>query len=139
LDRNPMYASRPQEIVAAIRAHLNGDGRPVDGLTTPIETLQRRAFRNWILLWTALILGFVVWVPAALVWLLLVRRHEVRESRIRDKVERKVDEELYRKEDRYLQNHLTTLVQIKPGLFRLMTLRLVLWLINFAASHIFLT
>src|SRR5437016_2147031 len=41
LDKNPMYSSRPQEIQTAIHARVKTD---LDGLITPIEKLQRRAF-----------------------------------------------------------------------------------------------
>jgi len=136
LDQNPMYSSRPQEIQAAIRARVKSE---LDGLITPIEKLQGRAFRNWVLVIVAAIVGFVFWVPAAVIWLLLIRRRENRESSTPDTTKREVDRRLFGSEDRYTQNHLTTLVQVQPGLFRLISLRVVLWLINFAAAHIYIT
>ena len=50
-----------------------------------------------------------------------------------------VDERLFGKEDIWVQNHLTTLTNIKPGAFRLRTLKGVLWLINLLAKTVFIT
>ena len=140
LDANPMYSSRPQEIQTAIRARVKTD---LDGLITPIEKLQRRAFRNWtvlkILALIVGILGLPVWIAAAAILAALLRRCELRESATPDTVNREVDPRLFGSEDRYTQNHLTTLVQIQPGLFRRITLRVVLWAINLAAAHIYVT
>ncbi|HKV38161.1 MAG TPA: hypothetical protein VJX67_03030, partial [Blastocatellia bacterium] len=45
-----------------------------------------------------------------------------------------IDDAIFHRENRQVQNQLTHLVDIKPGLFRLFTLKVVLGVINFAAK-----
>jgi hypothetical protein len=107
--------------------------------TQPRQTLGER-----VIPWLRIVaVGFGIFVllliltPLAIVWLVILRRKENRDSdyfqnhfqfvpyaHIRALVER---------EDRIVQNHLASITEVKPGWFRLATLKLVLWFANLLA------
>ena len=72
-------------------------------------------------------------------WWRSLRRHEVRDAEafrpLQIDPERFLD--LKQREDHKVQNQITHLVEIKPGLIRQVTLRFVLWAINLLARTIF--
>lgn len=86
---------------------------------------------------TAKILGFGVLLPFA-AYVLLLRIHEIRD--LEDKqLQPETDHlnELLQMEDHLGQNHLTVISTVKPGKFRLWTLKVVLWAINVLARYVF--
>jgi hypothetical protein len=66
-----------------------------------------------------------------LVWLRCLETHDKQDDK---PWEAKNKEEIQAIEDRQLQNHLTSVIDIKPGGLRLTTLRIVLFAINLAAT-----
>jgi hypothetical protein len=74
------------------------------------------------------------------VWLLILRQHEKRDARTAR--ESKLSEpehtgRLARREDQVVQNQLSSVINIKPGLFRRITLWIVLAVIDLAARYIY--
>jgi hypothetical protein len=89
-------------------------------------------------LWLTLaVLGCGVVLPVA-AYVLLLRFHEIRD--LEDKQlqpESAHLNELLQMEDHQGQNHLTVISTVKPGIFRLLTLKTVLWAINVLARFYF--
>jgi len=86
---------------------------------------------------TAAILGCGIVLPLA-AFILLLRIHEIRD--LEDKQlqpESAHLNELLQMEDHQGQNHLTAISTVKPGIFRLLTLKTVLWAINLLARFYF--
>ncbi|WP_315927079.1 cytochrome P450 [Mesorhizobium sp. SP-1A] len=73
-------------------------------------------------------------VALLLVWL---RRLETASTASMDSISLKRLEELQQREDRGMQNHMTAVSTIKPGIFRRLLLRFVFYIISIAATHIF--
>lgn len=97
------------------------------------------ALGAWILLAVALLLKFPrIVIGALLLFILALRWHEIREAQGRGPTPPTIDPRLFGKEDLITQNHLTTLVGVKPGSFRLGTLKGVLFLINQLAKTVFI-
>jgi hypothetical protein len=89
---------------------------------------------------TLLALLYLVLTLALVVggWLLLLRRNEKRdEADAWTEKHRPKAPELARREDRVVQNQLSSVINIKPGFVRKWTLRTVLTAIDFAARYIF--
>lgn len=87
-------------------------------------------------LWARLVLFFT---PMALLGLFLfvLRTHEKADDANKDQLKMEfvpVEEAIFRRENHQVQNQLTHIVEIKPGKFRLYTLKTVLWIINLAAK-----
>lgn len=73
-------------------------------------------------------------LPLAVVWLVMLRRKESRDTAI-DTVSKAHVSRLVEREDRthVVQNHMASITLVKPGVFRRTTLRGVLWLVNLLA------
>ena len=71
------------------------------------------------------------------VFVVLLRLHERSEPAPHLRPERKHVEELEALEDHLVQNPFTAVGFVKPGLFRLMTIKTILLAIDFAARHVF--
>jgi len=130
----------PGEIFARIKAYLGAqaDVPPY----TPSATYRSLVARSRI--------SLALWIGAALLLLPLLllfllfytpflRRNEKRDDATPGPPWLGVDPRLFGKEDIWVQNHLTTLTNIKPGKFRLRTLKGVLWIINRLARTVFIT
>lgn len=135
-----------ESIVAprSIRSRIQTFTRNDPSLDWAEETQIRQTFAERIVPWIKIIIVAVVIfillpviIPLAIIWLLILRRKENRDadefqedfefvsySHIRKLVER---------EDRIVQNHLVSITNVKPGWFRLVTLKLILWLANLIA------
>ncbi len=74
---------------------------------------------------------------AALLLAAVLRYHEMRDPQAGMQLNAVNVKDLAERENQIVQNQLTHLVDIKPGAFRLMTLRFVLWSINVLAKAIF--
>lgn len=74
-----------------------------------------------------------VLLPVAIVWLIVLRRHERRDPGDVAPVSQAHVERLAEQEDRIVQNHYAGIFPVKPGRFRRVTLRLVLRLTNLIA------
>jgi hypothetical protein len=155
-------SDHPLQLRRNIEQHLQRESiGSFDGLITPLEKLRTRVYLNVVLLVAVIlalgtafysvalsILGgdgiafLAVLIIAAvpiLGALLVIRIKEIREPKTQSNGTARIDPRLFHIEDRFPQNHLTTLVEIKPGRFRLYTLRVVLWQINLLARLIFIT
>jgi hypothetical protein len=82
------------------------------------------------------IFGWVVF-GALLLFVIVLLIHEMNDQSISGQSPVHAEQALIRREDHQVQNQLTHLVEIKPGLFRLYTLKTVLWVINQLAIHWF--
>ncbi len=126
------------ELLQRIKDHLvKSQVSAVPSLET-LDAQSRRSWRNVVI--TALIGAplLLLCSPLILIWYVALRINEVRDSKI-VKPPLPVDPRLFGKEDIWIQNHLTTLVDVKPGKFRLGTLKFVLWLVNILAKTVFIT
>jgi len=83
-----------------------------------------------ILLLPAIVLG----LPA---WLVLLRVHERRDPAPRFKPDAVYVDQLSSLEDHIGQNAFSAVGLVKPGRFRLLTVRAVLWLVNYGIRHFF--
>jgi hypothetical protein len=86
---------------------------------------------------TALTLLSPVAVPAAAVWLLLVRRRELADAQEDGVPDQDHVDEVRRFEDVGAQNPFTAIGEVKPGLVRLVTMRVALAGLDFANRHAF--
>ena len=77
-------------------------------------------------------------IVALLLFALALRWQEIKDARGPGPTPPPIDPRLFAKEDLFTQNHLTTEVTVKPGVFRLGTLKGVLWLINQLAKTVFI-
>jgi hypothetical protein len=70
----------------------------------------------------------------AVIYLIVLRWHESRDQQDNRPWESPNISAVQDVEDRQLQNHLTSVIEIKPGCFRLLTLKVVLFAINLVAK-----
>ncbi len=109
---------------------------------TPFPSYSGLALRSRLnlALWIG---GALLLSPLLLLFLLgyvpFLRRHEKQEAASPGPPRLGIDPRLFGKEDVWVQNHLTTLTNVKPGAFRLRTLKGVLWIINLLARTVFIT
>lgn len=87
-----------------------------------------------LLLIFVLLLAFLPFSP---IYLAILRYKEEQDAQQDSRLSSKERNELTIREDRVVQNQFSAVGLIKPGLFRLTTARVLLWLINFASRHIF--
>lgn len=110
--------------------------------TQTYDSILKRSKVNsllWILLAAALLFKFPrPIIIALLLFILVLRWHEMRDAKGPGPTPPDIDPRLFGKEDLWTQNHLTTLVGVKPGGFRRGTLKGVLWLINQLAKTVFI-
>jgi hypothetical protein len=78
-----------------------------------------------------------VLVPGALLWLLLVRAIEQRDTQEEGLPDQGHVDDVRRYEDLRAQNPFTGVGEIKPGLIRLVTMRVALAGLNFACRHVY--
>ena len=84
----------------------------------------------------ALALARVAWrllLPAAAVWVVVLRWKEQHDPSRFEPASHELVQRLTAREDNIVQNHLASLIHVKPGPFRRATLRVVLWAANLLA------
>jgi hypothetical protein len=104
------------------------------GLIALLVTVVGFLLNFWL---TVAVLGFGIVLPLA-AFILVLRIYEIRD--LEDKQlqpESAHLNELLQMEDHQGQNHLTAISTVKPGIFRLLTLKTVLWAINLLARFYF--
>jgi hypothetical protein len=114
---------------------------PVKPQLSP-RTLDQQRTRAWtslVLLALAALPLIVLLLPVIAVLVIILRQHEKADAAAPLPPPLPIDPRLFQHEDVYTMNHLTTMVNVKPGPFRLRTLKLVLWLINLLAKTVFIT
>lgn len=132
-EQKNLLSLSPQQVYDRILQHLQKPDSPrPEPSPETLPQLQARSMRN---LGFLLLIGIPVALllsPLLLIWFLLLRMHEIRDNKIPPK-HLPIDPRLFEKEDYLAQNHLTTLVNVKPGFFRKATLKSVLWLVGIVA------
>jgi len=130
--------------LGSLRSRIQTFTRNESSLDWAEEMQIRQTLMERIIPWVEIFaVGFGIFIlmpviiPLAIIWLMILRRKENRDAdefqndfefvaydHIRGLVER---------EDRIVQNHLASITRVKPGWFRLVTLKLVLRLANLVA------
>jgi hypothetical protein len=97
--------------------------------------------RRTLLQLTAFVIGVVLLSPLIAVWLFVLRLFFERTDKPLDLMPSGLPPELLRslerREDFYVQNQFSQLMDVKPGLFRSITLKMVLWATNFLSRNFF--
>lgn len=138
LDTHPeLHQLPPNEIKHRIARHLSDLG-----IMKRYPEVKRPSLRSSgnILLAAIVILLLLPLLPLLILIagtaLILLRHHEKQDRYQEEKYSNlKNTETLQQQEDRIIQNQLTHLVELKPGLFRYLTLRFVLEAIYFLAKY----
>ncbi|WP_438023974.1 hypothetical protein [Sorangium sp. So ce233] len=134
--KTPGWPPSPSEIRTRIQAHL----AKFPGLSTALFDRDLPTWKDalpWLI--PASLAGIVALplvIEAAIVYAILLRYHEIRDKPDSLKTNFPISH-LTELEDHTIQNQLTHIVPIKPGLFRLWTLKGVLWAINTLAYYIY--
>jgi hypothetical protein len=143
-ERARMEKQSAQEIRQALLAHL--ESRQALGSAvappprTPLTGLVNLVLKSRVSQITLVLLTLPLTVPLlplAVLFLLILRRHERRDDAI-EKTTDSVPKEVTRQENRKAQNQLTHVVEIKPGPFRRCLLGAVLFLIDQLCRHYFI-
>ncbi|PSB24115.1 hypothetical protein [Stenomitos frigidus] len=92
-------------------------------------------FLSGLLLILVLGLAFLPFAPLYAAILRFKETRDAQQDRLR--LSGKERDELAIREDHAVQNQFSAVGLIKPGLFRLATVRVLLWLVNFTARHVF--
>jgi hypothetical protein len=80
----------------------------------------------------------LAFLPFSPIYAVILRRKETRDAQQdRLRLSSKERDELAIREDHVVQNQFSAVGLIKPGFFRITTVRVLLWLVNFTARHIF--
>lgn len=138
--KKPLSNLTTDQVLEKIRTFLN-----TPGVTRPVlspTTLQAQIKKSWRNVWITAIVGIPILLallPLLLIWYIVLRIHENRDNAAPIPPQLPIDPRLFGKEDYCVQNHLTTMVEVKPGKFRLGTLKVILWLINLLAKTVFTT
>ncbi len=144
-NRPALVNQQPEQIQAAISAHLGSVDKP-----EPQPFLNRNGdmiFKSILAVLGLTILGglfgflgsaaqmvVVILLVLAVIYAIVLRSHESRDKQDNRPWESKNVSAVQDVEDRQLQNHLTSVIEIKPGYFRLMTLKVVLFGISLVAK-----
>lgn len=84
-----------------------------------------------------IILGVIVFAALLGIWIIILRFKEKRDKIFPRTRYDERDEELAAREDKVVQNQMTLLVDMKPGLFRLLTLKFVFAAVEILARYLF--
>lgn len=140
--RADLAGQDPVAVHRRIRDHLRAGppGLEPGDLEPAVERGAGVWLRKWatlVLLGVAALLLLTFLLPFTLAWYVTLRRHERRDKP--DRAVRAVHglPDLIAVEDRIVQNQLTHLVDLKPGVFRYVTQRVVLFAIDQLARVIF--
>ena len=142
LNRSPdgLTDADPASIRARVQEHIAQDG----GLSWARRPAPRPGFAFRVKELAHLVGGVLLVVllsplllVVAPVFLVLLRLHERSDPAPHLRPEREHVEELDAFEDHLVQNPFTAVGFVKPGLFRLLTIKTILLAIDFAARHVF--
>ena len=142
LDRSPdgFAEADPASIRARVQEHIAQDGRlswarrPASTPGFAFRVKELAHFVGGVLLVVLLSPLLLVVAP---VFLVLLWLHERSDPAPHLRPQREHVEELDALEDHLVQNPFTAVGFVKPGLFRLMTIKTILLAIDFAARHVF--
>ena len=101
----------------------------------PRQTFIER-FLPWLHV-TIFLIGLIIFlpvlIPAGILWVIVLRRVEKADMASKDLPSVNHLQNLVEREDKIAQNHIATITTVKPGWFRQITLRMVLWVANLLA------
>jgi len=126
----------PTDVRAAIQAHVRSDPRFSWAATTPPRQTRREHWGQVSRLAAAAVgalLASPVLVPLLIVWLGIVRFQEMTDPVQKGPADPEWVNAQLDTEDVAAQNHLASVIAVKPGFVRATTLPVVLWVINLLA------
>lgn len=131
---------------ATLRQKIQGFVQGIPAFAWALGSQPRQTTAEWLvprlklgLAALVLLLLLPLLIPVALVWLVVLRSKE-RSDRAQNTLgNHEHVKQLVRREDRthIVQNHMASFTQVKPGWFRLATLRVVLRIVNLVARAVF--
>jgi hypothetical protein len=141
LDAAPALRRRgPLEVREAIRGHVAGDPSLAWALRAPEPPelgFRVREALHMVLVPALLVVLLPLLVPAALVWLAWLRRHELGDAPPDLQLDPDRLRRLREREDAGPQNQISTLAEIKPGAFWHLTAWVFLGVARYSARHVF--
>jgi hypothetical protein len=131
-----------RRVHAAIQDFIRGQPdlrwaeRPAEGLTFGWRLKER--IRFFLILLVLLVLAPVSLLVLP-IWLILLRYHEKRDAAQERhlRLSHQTRKTLALDEDRLVQNQFSAVGNVKPGWFRVLTVRALLWALNISFRHIF--
>jgi hypothetical protein len=144
LDKITAHASTVPASADSLRGDIQAFTRSDPDLAWAEVSQGRQTFVEravpWIKIIITAIAGLVllpILIPVGIVWLIILRRKEKRDSEDFQNNFQFVSDAhiqgLVGREDYFVQNHLASVTLVKPGWFRRFTLRVVLWLARLLA------
>ncbi len=131
-------SQKPQRIRTDIQRHIEQTDlrwalRPPHGPPLSYRLFRGTGWRSVLALLVAVPLLFVLFP----IWAIILRHKEKTDKEFSRTRYDKRAKELAAREDKVVQNQMTNLVDMKPGRFRLFTLKLVFTLVEVAARYFF--
>jgi hypothetical protein len=132
----------PEQIRADLRGFVSKEAKlrfaqnRAPGLPLGYRIRERLTFFGTLLLFLVLSPLFLVALPF---FVILLRVHEIRDAQRRQALRLSAEEQidLRLREDQIVQNQISAVGNAKPGWFRGITLRALLWALDFASRHVF--
>jgi hypothetical protein len=130
--------SSPEAIRQNLQSFVREQPELKWALNTPRRLTSSARFMPWIRIVVAALIALAlspVLIPILIVALIVLRYKESRDSPTPNE-NKDHTKELVQREDRthIVQNHMANVTEVKPGLFRQIVLRAVLWLANLVAG-----
>ncbi len=139
-EKQPLTGLSPGQVRQKLLTYLQQQAQAKPEISSEtLEAQTKRSGRNVILALLIAVPILILTLPLLVIWYIVLRWHEVKDAGKPLPPPRPIDPRLFGKEDYCVQNHLTTLVEVKPGAFRLYTLKGILAVINLLAKTIFIT
>lgn len=131
-------AGTPVSIRQKVQSFVQSQAASAWALTSPPRQTQMEHFLPRLKIAIAALIALLllaVLIPLAIVWVIMLRWTETHEPPPADLDVKDHVRDLVEREDRthIVQNHLASITVVKPGTFRRVTLRGVLWLVNLIA------
>ncbi|MDQ3652161.1 MAG: hypothetical protein M3458_18200 [Acidobacteriota bacterium] len=132
--------AKADEPLGSLRRHIQQFVGDDPSLTWATNVRPRQTIIERLMPWAKIALVAMcallispVLIPLAIVWLVVLRRHEKLDPDQFRPVSSAHVQLLAQREDRIVQNHYAGIFHVKPGWFRRVTLRSVLWIANLIA------
>lgn len=140
LDNGQWSGKGPESVRMAVREFVSGEPslgwalRPAarPGLLWRLKDKVHMVAAAAIVV--ALLPVVVIGVPF---WLIALRIHEMRDKATNAEPDRALLNQLEEVEDRLVQNQISAVGFVKPGRFRLLTFRAVLWILAYGSRHLY--
>ena len=140
-DKNGALAGRSAVEVHQRIKHFLATQSPIKPAISAVTLDQQRtqAVINAVLLGIIAVPLLILLLPLIFLFFIVLRIQEFVDAQAPLPAPLPVDPRLFTHEDVYIMNHLTTMVNVKPGPFRLGTLKVILWVVNLLAKAYFTT